>query len=223
MATERASTTAGGRPRDPRIGDAVLTATLELLETSTYDALAIEEVARRAETSRPAIYRRWPGRAHLVLAAIATRLAVPEPPDTGCTLCDLDEGFGVFLAAYRTIRPEILTALYAECAADAELRSRYAAMVVDPARAAVGRTLERAVARGDLREATDRDLLLDLVGALVHHRAAFGEHHLTGAEAAGAIEMLLRGAAVDYDALLAHSEKVEHIGHPPSHPGAPQR
>lgn len=203
----------GGRPRDPRIGEAALTAALELLEEGHYSALTLEEVARRARTSRPAIYRRWPGRASLVLAAIGTRLRVPEAPDTGCTLCDLDEGFGVFLEAYRTIRPDVLNALYAECAADDDLRARYRATVLDPARDAVGRTIDRAIARGDLRPDIDRDLLLDTVGALVHHRAAFGERHLGRAEAAAAIELMLRGAAVDYAGMLARSRAEEHATH----------
>ncbi|UCM86537.1 TetR/AcrR family transcriptional regulator [Streptomyces marincola] len=199
----------GGRPRDPQIDHAVLTAALEVLDEAGYAGLSLEEVARRAGTSRPAIYRRWSGRAPLALAAIASRLDVPSPPDTGCTLCDLGESFNVFLAAYRTIRPDVLSSLYAECAPDPRLRARYLETVVEPSRRAVGSTLDRAVARGDLRAGTDREQLLDIVGALVHYRALFGPRHLTDAEAERAIEVLLRGAAVDYAALVAHSEALE--------------
>lgn len=199
----------GGRPRDPQIDDAVLSATLEVLGETGYTGLSLEEVARRAGTSRPAIYRRWAGRAPLALAAIATRLDVPSPPDTGCTLCDLAESFNVFLAAYRTIRPEVLSSLYAECASDPQLRARYLETVIEPSRRAVGRTLDRAIVRGDLRTDIDREQLLDIVGSLVHYRALFGRQHLTDAEAESAIETLLRGAAVDYPALVAHSEALE--------------
>ncbi|MDS1272583.1 TetR/AcrR family transcriptional regulator [Lipingzhangella sp. LS1_29] len=192
----------------------MLTATLAILDTDGYGGLSFEAVARRAGTSRPAIYRRWSGRAPLVLAAIAQRLDIPEPPDTGCTLCDIGESFGVFLTAYRSIRPEVLSALYAECAPDPELRTRYLQTLVEPARTAVGCALDRAIAKGDLRSSIDRNLLLDLVGSLVHYRAMFGPEHLGDTEAEHAIEMLLQGAAVDYGALLAHSEalKQQHIG-----------
>lgn len=199
----------GGRPRDPRIDEAVLTATLEVLEESGYVGLSIEEVARRAGTSRPAIYRRWPGRAPLVLAALATRLDVPTPPDTGCTLCDMDESFNIFLSTYRTISPDVICSLYAECAFDPELRERYMATVVEPCRRAVGHTLDRATRRGHLRQDADREQLLDFVGALVHYRALAGRRHLTDKEAEAAIETLLRGAAVDYAALVEHMEEVE--------------
>ncbi|MEU6075059.1 TetR/AcrR family transcriptional regulator [Micromonospora sp. NPDC047074] len=199
----------GGRPRDPQIDSAVLAAALDVLDEAGYSRLTLEDVSRRAGTSRPAIYRRWPGRAPLVLAAIATRLDVPSPPDTGCTLCDLDESFNVFLAAYRTIRPDVLSSLYSDCAADPELRARYLDTVVEPSRRAVGSTLDRAVARGDLCPDTDREQVLDIVGSLVHYRALFGRRHLTDAEAESAIKILLKGVAVNYDALVAHSAAVE--------------
>ncbi|MGP4029373.1 TetR/AcrR family transcriptional regulator [Actinomadura sp. 3N407] len=207
---------AGGRPRDRHIDEAVIAAALAIQNEEGYAGVSLEAVARRAGTSRPAIYRRWPGRAPLVLAAVADRLDVPTPPDTGCTLCDLAEGLNVFLAVYRTIRPDVLSVLYAECAPDPDLRRLYLRTIVEPARDAVGRTLDRAIARGDLRSEIDRDLLLDIVGSLVQYRAMFGREHLKDDEAERAIEVLLRGAAVDYPALLAHSEALEreHLDRP---------
>lgn len=199
----------GGRPRSQQIDDALITATLELLAEQGYPGVSLEAVARRAGTSRPSIYRRWSGRTPLVLTAVAARLDIPAPPDTGCTLCDIDESFNVFLSAYRTIRPDVLSALYADCAPDPELRAQYLATIMEPARTAVGHTLDRAVARGDLRDTIDRDLLLDMVGSLVHYRAMFGPEHLGDAEAQHALEVLLQGAAVDYPALVEHSEALE--------------
>lgn len=208
----------GGRPRSQHIDQAVISATSALLDAEGYRNVSLEAVAKRAGTTRPAIYRRWAGRAPLVLATIEERLDVPSPPDTGCTLCDIDESFNVFLSAYRTIRPEVLSALYAECATDPVLRARYLDTIVEPARRAVGCTLDRAMARGDLRVDVDRDLLLDILGSLVHYHAMFSPEHFRDDQAEHAIEMLLRGAAVDYPALLAHSEALypEHfktIGH----------
>ncbi|WP_243228683.1 TetR/AcrR family transcriptional regulator [Microbacterium sp. CIAB417] len=205
QAEESPSRATAGRPRDRQIDDALLDAAFALLNEHGYAALSLDAVARRAATSRPALYRRWPNRAALALDAIARRLETPAVPDTGCTLCDIAEGFGVFLSALRSIRPDALGGLYGECYPDAELKERYAATIVQPARRAVALMLDRAVDRGDLRADVDRELLLDILGSLVQYRAMFGRAHLTDAEAESAIEMLLRGAAVDYDALLAHS------------------
>ncbi|QSB05450.1 TetR/AcrR family transcriptional regulator [Natronoglycomyces albus] len=198
----------GGRPRDQLIDTSVIVATLAILDAQGYGGVSVEAVARIAGTSRPAIYRRWGGRAPLVLAAIGERLDVPAPPDTGCTLCDLGEGFLVFLAAYRTIRPDVLSALYADCASDSQLRDRYVATVIEPARSTVGRSLDRAFSRGDLRPHVDRELLLDMVGSLVLYRSMFNSQGIGEQEAERAIEILLQGAARDYSSLIAHMEKI---------------
>ncbi|MCC3763508.1 TetR/AcrR family transcriptional regulator [Glycomyces sp. TRM65418] len=198
----------GGRPRDAHIDAAVTASTLELLDEVGYLGISLGEVARRAGTSRPAIYRRWPGRAALVLAAVESRLDTPSPPDTGCTLCDIGDSFTVFLAAYRTIRPEVFGALYSECIRDPELHRWYLRAVIEPSRRAVRETLVRAVERGDLRSDVDVEQLLDVIASFAHYRALFGRH-LSDEGAEQVIETLCRGAAVDFDALLAHSEALE--------------
>lgn len=55
-----------GRPRDARIDSAVLDAATALLAEVGYADLTVAAIADRAGTSRPAVYRRWPSKAHLV-------------------------------------------------------------------------------------------------------------------------------------------------------------
>jgi AcrR family transcriptional regulator len=197
-----------GRPRDTQIDAAVLAATLATLDDSGYGRLALEEVARRAGTTKPAIYRRWPNRQRLVLAALGQRLGAARAPDTGCTLCDLDECLKLFVAAFRRMPPDVIGPLFADCAGDRELRTAFMTTLFDPPRAAVKETLDRAQARGDLREDVDRDLILDLIGSLVHYRTLFGHARMTDVEIEGAVEALLQGVAVDYPGLLEHSRRV---------------
>jgi AcrR family transcriptional regulator len=205
-----------GRPRDRQIDTAVLEATLAVLDESGYGGLTLEEVARHAGTSKPAIYRRWPSRQRLVLAALGQRLGPARAPDTGCTLCDLDECLKVFVAAFRRMPPGVLGPLFADCAGDRELRTAFMTTLFDPPRAAVRETLERAHARGDLRDEVDLDLILDLIGSLVHYRALFGHAPTSNIEIEGAVEALLRGIATDYPRLLEHSRRVS--GDPKLHP-----
>ncbi|WP_407684944.1 TetR/AcrR family transcriptional regulator [Mycobacterium sp. HUMS_1102779] len=80
-----------GRPRDPRIDGAVLRATVELLAETGYSGLSIAAIAQRAGTSKPAIYRRWPGKAHLVHEAVFPVGAATAIPDTGSLRHDLRE------------------------------------------------------------------------------------------------------------------------------------
>jgi AcrR family transcriptional regulator len=197
-----------GRPRDRQIDAAVLGATLAVLDRSGYGRLTIEEVARHAGTTKPAIYRRWPNRQRLVLAALGQRLGEARAPDTGCTLCDLDECLKVFVGAFRRMPPNVLGPLLSDCAGDRELRAAFMTTLFEPPRAAVRETLDRAHERGDLRDDVDLELILDLIGSLVHYRALFGHAPTTDAEIERAVEALLRGIATDYPRLLEHSRRV---------------
>jgi len=198
----------GGRPRDPEIGAAVLAATRAVLGEVGYVRLTLDAVARRAGTSKPAIYRRWPGRQRLVLAALAERLGAARAPDTGCTLCDLDECLKLFVGAFRRMAPDVLGPLLADCADDDELRAAFMGALFDPPRAAVKETLDRAHARGDLRPDVDRELVLDMIGSLVHYRALFAHAATSDAEIERAVEVLLQGIATDYPSLLEHSRRL---------------
>jgi AcrR family transcriptional regulator len=207
--------TRGGRPRDPGIDEAVLAATLRLLDEDGYARLTLDAAARGAGTSKPAIYRRWGTRQRLVLAALSSRLGEPSAPDTGCTLCDLDECLKVFVAAFRRIAPDVLGPLLADCADDEALRGEFMRALFDPPRAVVREALDRAHARGDLRPDVDRELVLDLIGSLVHYRALFAHAPMSDDEIERAVQTLLQGIATDFPALLDHSRR--HGGAPALH------
>ncbi|MGH2741463.1 MAG: TetR-like C-terminal domain-containing protein, partial [Thermoleophilaceae bacterium] len=89
-----------------------------------------------------------------------------------------------------------------------ELRTAFMSTLFEPPRVAVRETLERANARGDLRDDVEIELILDLIGSLVHYRALFGHAPTSDAEIERAVEALLRGIATDYPALLEHSRQV---------------
>ncbi|ETW22958.1 TetR family transcriptional regulator [Mycobacterium gastri 'Wayne'] len=57
------------RPHD-RIPDPILEVVVDILETGGYDAVQLREVARRARTSLATIYKRYPTRDALILAAL---------------------------------------------------------------------------------------------------------------------------------------------------------
>lgn len=74
-----------GRRRGSQLEDAILDAAWAELGEHGYPGLTLEGVARRAGTSRPVLYRRWPSRAALATAAMA-RFLVQHPitvPDLG--------------------------------------------------------------------------------------------------------------------------------------------
>ena len=68
----------------------LLAVTLRLLQQHGYDRLTVEAVATEAKASKATMYRRWPSKADLVLAAFiqGTRESA-VPPDTGSLRGDL--------------------------------------------------------------------------------------------------------------------------------------
>jgi AcrR family transcriptional regulator len=71
-----------GRPRDPRVDEAVRSAALDLLVDEGYQATSIQAIARRAGVSAPSIYRRWSSKAELIEAAVFPS-DLMEPAETG--------------------------------------------------------------------------------------------------------------------------------------------
>jgi AcrR family transcriptional regulator len=161
----RQTATAAGRPRDRRIDEDVVRATVELLVEVGYGRLSIAAVAARAGTTKPAIYRRWSSKAQLVHEA-----AFPEPdqdfiPDTDDLEADLTsmvrgavELFG--RPAVRAAIPGLLADFAADPGLHAHLLERFADHVWGPMRARVA----RAIGRGEMRPDVDGAVVLDLVG-----------------------------------------------------------
>ena len=67
---ETMNTTGSGRPRDPRIDDAVLEVTRTMLLEVGWEQLSVRAIAARAGVSRASMSRRWSSKAHLVLGSI---------------------------------------------------------------------------------------------------------------------------------------------------------
>ena len=167
-----------GRPRDARRDDAILAATLEVLLEQGYGGLTIEGVAARARVGRPTIYRRWPSKAALVVAALvkSVRLAVPAV-DTGSLRRDLIavQRHQVDLMSSPESR-RITAGLIADLASDPELSDSYVTQYVAPRRASVWQALQRGVERGELRADTDFAFVYDLlVGPLFMRAVVWGQ------------------------------------------------
>lgn len=79
------------RRRGKALEAALLDAAWEELVEKGYEKFTIDSVAARAHTSRAVVYRRWPGKAELIRAAVA-RAGTLEPapvPDTGSLRGDI--------------------------------------------------------------------------------------------------------------------------------------
>lgn len=157
-----------GRPRDPRIDAAVLRATVELLGETGYAGLPVSAIAERAHTSKPAIYRRWPSKAHLVHEAVFPVNAATAIPDSGSLPEDLREMVRRTMAVLTTPAARAaLPGLVGEMAADptlhAALLERFSGVIAG----GLAQRLESAAANGEIRtDLTAVDLAAELAQAI---------------------------------------------------------
>jgi AcrR family transcriptional regulator len=141
-----------GRPRDPRIDGAVLRATVELLAETGYPGLLVSAIAERAGTSKPAIYRRWPSKAHLVHEAVFPIGTATEVPDTGSLAEDLREMVRRAMAFLTTPAARAaLPGLVGEMAADPTLHSALLERFAGIFAGGMAECLATSAARGEVR------------------------------------------------------------------------
>lgn len=144
------------RRRGAELEQAILEAAWAELNDVGYAALTIEAVAARAGTSKPVIYRRWPGRAELVLAAWARQRPAPAPAtDTGSLRTDLLALFGRIARRAEGMMSEVVAGVMGEAFRHPEV----AEILRDRLRSAplgdwVVSIIERAVERGELPPVT---------------------------------------------------------------------
>ncbi len=87
--TEIVDRAAEPSPWSPRETE-LLAVTLQLLQEHGYDRLTVDAVAATARASKATVYRRWPSKAELVLAAFIEGIRqVAVPPETGTLRGDL--------------------------------------------------------------------------------------------------------------------------------------
>jgi AcrR family transcriptional regulator len=142
---------AGGATRRRRavLEQAILRAAVEELTESGYAGLTMDRVARRAGTNKNAIYRRWPNRAALGVAAYrqmaSGRLRLP---DTGTLRGDVLELLRQLNCDLSSPNGDILRALLASATDDPELLDQLRQQATGDASAIWLTVLGRAVARG---------------------------------------------------------------------------
>jgi AcrR family transcriptional regulator len=170
-----------GRPRDPRIDGAVLSATVELLAETGYADLSVDAIARRAGTSKPAIYRRWPSKAHLVHEAVFPIGDATALPDTGSLARDVREMVRRSADVLTTPAARAaLPGLVGEMAADPTLHTALLERFADILSTGLTDRLTDAVARGEARPDTTAGELVEAVAgitffALLTHAAALDD------------------------------------------------
>jgi AcrR family transcriptional regulator len=159
-----------------------------------FDRTTVDDVAARAGVGKATVYRRWPSKEDLAVAAMETLYTseIPEA-DTGSIRGDLVASYRAVLAFVNTpqgaafmrrsiaesVRDERIAALYRESSERREEQSR--------------ETFRRAIARGEVRPDADIDVAVQWVAGLLANRAITFRPMPTVDEAEALVDQTLRG------------------------------
>lgn len=153
-----------GRPRSPEVDRNILGAVMKVMARSGYAGMSIEEVAAEAGVSRPTIYLRYPGKAELATAALASYRDRGRPQETGDTHADLVARLRHFRRGVeRPFGMAMIGSVLAEEHATPELLMLFRERVVEPRRRELSEVLEHARERDELREEADAEAAVNML------------------------------------------------------------
>lgn len=158
--TQTASATAS--PWSTREAE-LLAVTLQLLQEHGYDRLTVDAVANTARASKATVYRRWPSKAELVLAAFIEGVRqVAVLPNTGTLRGDLIK-LGDVVCQHCLQQAGTIRAVLVELSRHPALNDAFQHSFLSPRKALMQQVLRQAVDRGEIDEAAIADDLWDLL------------------------------------------------------------
>ncbi len=162
---------APGRPRSEEADRAILDAAIEVFAEAGLDGVTIEGVAARAGVGKATIYRRYPSKVDLVIAAATALCEAESPnPDSGSVEGDLRViARNLVRLLTKTSAGRAMPQLVADAALNDELRDAHRSFVARR-RGRTAQAVTRGIERGELRSDTDVELLVDLIGGPIFYR-----------------------------------------------------
>jgi AcrR family transcriptional regulator len=141
----------------------ILAATLELLQQNGYERLTVDAVAAATRASKATVYRRWPSKAELVLAAFIEGMrAVATPPDTGSLREDL-LALGKVISQQAATHASTIGAVLPEMARNPALSEAMQHEFLDQRKEGMNLILRQAADRGEIDLTRITDELWDVL------------------------------------------------------------
>lgn len=161
-----------GRPRNPETDTRITEAAAELMLERGFDKMTVDDVAARAGVGKATVYRRWPSKEDLAVAAMQEIYSAEIPdPDTGSIRSDLVESFRNVLGFVNSAAGQAyLRMSIAESVRDPRIAALYRAST-ERAEDQACRMYERAIERGEVRADIDLLATVQWLGGLLAVRA----------------------------------------------------
>lgn len=169
-----------GRPYDHSRDAQILAITLDALAEQDYEHVTLDAVALRAGRAKTTLYRRWPTKVDLVLAAIHAAGRPPEAddlPDEGSLRADLLAVIDSPWLGGPDRRMAIFAGLTSAARSSPRLADAVRITVTEPYVEVYRALLHRAVDRGQVSPETSHriPLLAEVIPAMSTHRLSAGD------------------------------------------------
>jgi AcrR family transcriptional regulator len=184
----------GGRPRDPRIRQAILKAAVDLVLENGFKVLSMDAIAGRAGVGRMTIYRRWPNKAAIIMDAFVARVdpnTLFLPSRTYLESIRLQ--MRTMAKVFRGKDGTLIRALLAEAQFDPELATALRERWTMPRRRMAIAYFEEGMRKGFLRPDVDPDAMIDVLYAPIYYRLQMGIGPLTDAYIDEIFEHAMKG------------------------------
>jgi len=141
--------------------DEILAATVRVLAEVGYDRLTMDQVATEARASKATLYRRWDGKAMLVVDAVTRAKGLPDPvvPNTGSLRGDLLRLFCGPAGITDRLPMSVLSGLMTALHTDEELSTAWRERFLAPRMAVTHEVFRQAQERGEVCPDADLDVL----------------------------------------------------------------
>jgi len=153
-----------GRPRDTATTKRILDRCWQVIAADGIEAVDIEAIAAELGCAKTTIYRRWPSKTDLVVAAIEEGLEHGTDPATGDVVADLIE-FAMVNVRNHSSRFSAFSLV-----SNSEVTRRLWERIFAARQAIALAIIDRAMAAGDLPDDTDPIAIVDLLSGFVNFR-----------------------------------------------------
>jgi AcrR family transcriptional regulator len=173
--TQTADAFPDASPWSPREAE-LLAVTLRLLQEHGYDGLTVDAVVNTARASKATVYRRWPSKAELVLAAFTEGIRqVAVPPNTGTLRGDLLK-LGEVVCEQAMQHAGTIRAVLVELSRHPALNDAMQHNFIDQRKALMQLVLREAIDRGEIAKTAVIDDLWDLLPGYLIWRCLVPDH-----------------------------------------------
>jgi AcrR family transcriptional regulator len=183
-----------GRPRNEAAKRAILRAARALLAEAGPGAVTMEAIAARAGVGKPTVYRWWPDRHAVTMAALMETDREPPPlAAKRSALTALREQLGAIARRFATATGRHITSMIAASDSESELSKAFRSHFVLSRRAEGEALLRRAIAQREVRPDLDVEVALDLLYGALFFRLLLGHAPLDEDFANSVLDQALKG------------------------------